>query len=260
MLPGHHPPGAEIRQARTWCDGHLMASKPFHILAVCTANICRSPATETLLRRALHEWSDSVTVSSAGLWTPGGFPACDLSVALVGQPGTGERTSGPELPAVSDSTSHDEATDPEHTSQPITLDAVRGSDLILTMDRIHRAEIATIDPPSRRKAFTLRQAAQLSAPILVALNAGELPEGAAQLPPVGDPAARLRWLADELDAGRGLAPVPPAVEVWDPADIPDPHVVGYQLHGSAIELIESSVADIVSAMRAVLEADLLGTT
>ncbi|MDZ7578541.1 MAG: hypothetical protein U0904_10275 [Candidatus Nanopelagicales bacterium] len=213
-----------------------MASPHFRVLAICSANICRSPAAETLLRRELKAWRDTVAIASAGLWTPGGFPACDLSAALVGTP-------DPDL---------------AHMSRQLTVDMVRDADLIVTADRTHRAEIATIDPRARHRAFTLRQAAHLSLPIVESFKASELPVGAPALPT--DPTARLRWLAAELDAGRGLAPVPPVLEPWDPEDVPDPHVLGYQLHSSAIDLIKASVADLVSAMRAVLKSDPLGTT
>lgn len=59
-----------------------------NILIVCTANICRSPVAEAILRDRLHahgltDWQ----VSSAGTWAAAGQPAASMSTQLLAEGG-----------------------------------------------------------------------------------------------------------------------------------------------------------------------------
>jgi protein-tyrosine-phosphatase len=59
-----------------------------HILIICTANICRSPVAEALIRdrlqkRGLDDW----TVSSAGTWAQIRGGAAENSVLVMAQQG-----------------------------------------------------------------------------------------------------------------------------------------------------------------------------
>jgi protein-tyrosine phosphatase len=55
-----------------------------HILFICTANICRSPVAEGLLRRRLEdEGLADWTVSSAGTWAQLRRGAASTSVELL---------------------------------------------------------------------------------------------------------------------------------------------------------------------------------
>lgn len=124
----------------------------FRILVVCTANICRSPASATLLQRELAPLTDigTVEVTSAGVAAVPGMPACDLSSALVGQFVAQQHPGAP-------------APDPDgHRSRRVTEQMVVEADLILALDRSHRAELARLSAASRPRTFTLRQAAGLS--------------------------------------------------------------------------------------------------
>ncbi len=59
-----------------------------HILFVCTANICRSPVAEGLLRKRLQDqFMDGWTVSSAGTWARLARGASRNSVLLMTQRG-----------------------------------------------------------------------------------------------------------------------------------------------------------------------------
>ena len=88
-----------------------------HILIVCTANICRSPVGEAVLRdrlieRGLTDW----TVGSAGTWAQWKRGASDHSVTLMEEQGfdiTG------------------------HQAQIIELEHMQQSDLILCMESGH---------------------------------------------------------------------------------------------------------------------------
>lgn len=214
----------------------------FRVLVVCTANICRSPASATLLRRefAAAGLSDVVEVESAGVSAVEGAPACDLSSALVGEfvsrHYAGQEPIEPDVDA--------------HRSRLVTTAMTQEADLILALDRSHRAALARIDPAARARTFTLRQAAGLSQVVAGYSEAGHVPPGA---PPLPDPREdRLRWWVGELDAARGLTAVgasdEPSGLQWHPEDVPDPHVVGYQVHAPAIELAEDAIMLISSGV------------
>lgn len=212
----------------------------FRILVVCTANICRSPATATLLRRELAPLTETgvFDITSAGVAAIPDLPACDLSSALVGQ-FVAQQHPGSAPP------------DPTgHRSQRVTEQMVTGADLILALDRSHRAELARLSPESRQRTFTLRQAAGLSQVIDGYLSNQELPPGAPALP--DSPEDRLRWWVVELDAARGtrVGPTTTMNEAmqWHEDDVPDPHVLGYQIHGPAIDMAESAVVILSTAV------------
>ena len=223
----------------------------FRILAVCTANICRSPATETLLRRELAPVvGPAVTVESAGVAAIDGMPACDLSSALVGEFVAKHYGSQSAVePAVG-----------AHVARLVTPEMIARSDLILALDRSHRSALARLDPAARPRTFTLRQAAGLSQVVNGYMADGQLPPGAPPVPV--DVEARLRWWVEELDAVRGTAPGPAIRSVvvaapmqWHPDDVPDPHVMGYQIHGAAIELAEQAVMMLSSGVGQIVAYD-----
>ena len=143
------------------------------------------------------------------------------------------------------------------------------ADLILGLDLTHRSHLAKLAPPARPRTFTLRQAAALSALIAASLRAGGLPEGAPPLP--AEPRGRLDWLIAEIDAARGqeaaglplllpaeasapAAPVGAPEPVPGPLDVPDPHALGYQLHGHSVALVRDAVAVLAESVRVVVAA------
>lgn len=217
---------------------------PLTILTVCTANICRSPSAATLLRRSLEPRLPGITVASAGTAAIEGYLACDLSSALIGEYVATRYPTGPTNQDMS-----------HHRSHRVTADDVQRADLILALDRSHRSALAQLSPRSRSKTFTLRQAAGASQVVTEAMLKGSLPEGAPPLPE--GTTDRFRWWLAELDAHRAFsAPAPPSAParlVFDPLDVPDPHVVGYQYHPLAVELIETGVSALADSLTAVLD-------
>jgi protein-tyrosine phosphatase len=199
---------------------------PVRILAVCTANICRSPAIELLLRSALAGAGvplDAVAVSSAGVVARDGATRCARSRSLLAAYGVDDVelwTTG---------------------ARRLTAEDVRSADLILTASREHRAAVARLLPAAQTRTFTLRQAARAAHGIA----AGPLP-AVVPLPPADDARAQLRWFVAELDAARG--------PVDDPLDddVPDPHVVGDAQHARAMTLMTTAVADLAACVRLVL--------
>ena len=118
--------------------------QPFEILILCTANMCRSPMAEHLLRHKLHErlgrsagWD--WVVSSAGTHASSGTSvhkfACEaLSEVGIMVEGARCRQATPQLLA--------------------------GADLVLTSTRAQRAWVATEQPGAVRRTFTLRHFAR----------------------------------------------------------------------------------------------------
>ena len=80
----------ETRPGRTY-------NPPIDVLVLCTANQCRSPMAEVLLRRHLERAGVDATVSSAGLYE-GGVPATDHGVAAMADRGL-DLERPPEPPA-----------------------------------------------------------------------------------------------------------------------------------------------------------------
>jgi protein-tyrosine-phosphatase len=107
----------------------------FHILFVCTGNICRSPLAEVLLRSLLSpRASEFSTVSSAGTGAMDGMRASESSVRVA-------REHGLDLSA--------------HRSTPLTRRLIDDSDLILTMSAEHRRAVLAISPAARDRTFVL---------------------------------------------------------------------------------------------------------
>ncbi|OGO12861.1 MAG: hypothetical protein A2Y53_07365 [Chloroflexi bacterium RBG_16_47_49] len=85
------------------------------ILIVCTANICRSPMAEAILKRLVSERPDAEQwfIRSAGTWAVEGFHAASLSQYTM-------QMMGMDISS--------------HQSQPVTLELIEQFDLILTME------------------------------------------------------------------------------------------------------------------------------
>jgi protein-tyrosine phosphatase len=117
--------------------GPAQLSGAFSVLAVCTGNICRSPAFEAGLRSALGADAD-VAVSSAGL---------RARVAEPIDPRMGRLLSSPL---------------PGFQARQATADLVTGADLVLVMTRAQRAALVSSVPSALRRTFTVREFAALT--------------------------------------------------------------------------------------------------
>jgi protein-tyrosine phosphatase len=96
--------------------------EPFHVLVVCTANICRSVMAEAYLSREIARRGLPVTVSSAGLLFEGRPPSDDVIAVLA--------ESGLDVSA--------------HRSQVVTPAMVETADLVVTMERRHVREVTRL--------------------------------------------------------------------------------------------------------------------
>lgn len=213
-------------------------------------NICRSPALETVLARAVRECPGTqagvITVSSAGTEAHEGAPSCDISLAMVGE---GSR---------------------EQTSRRLTAGILGDSDLILTAARTHASAAIALDRGARERTFAIRTAARLAAWVVAAgpLDVAVRKAAGEQIAPDREraetmaeplpvlPADRLRWLVTEMDAARGMPGIDPvaAAMPFGPDDIPDPHVVGFGVHRLSADLITAAGTELAAAAGLVLAA------
>lgn len=118
----------------------MTTDQRFTILAVCTANVCRSPMIELLLRASLD--ADHFEVASAGVrgWDRKPMDA-DAAAELA--------RLGHSADAFS--------------SQPIGSRLIDSADLVLTATREHRSDVLAINPRALRRSFTLVEFAALTA-------------------------------------------------------------------------------------------------
>lgn len=188
--------------------------REFSIIAVCTANICRSPAFETLLRdgTAGHAGlaSDRVFLSSVGLRAVEGRetdPAMVRAMAKLGveiPPGSSRRAADVKF---------DEA------------------DLILVATRRHRASVVRTDVTLRDRTFTYREFARFCA------EAGPRPAGQ-------DTADRLAALTAFAVKHRGeLQP-----RRAEDDDVRDPYGRNRLAYRSAARLLASTAETILDAV------------
>jgi protein-tyrosine phosphatase len=112
---------------------------PKLIVTVCTANICRSPMAEALLRHALQAEAEplrSCQVVSAGVAARKGDRISPNSVEALAK--VGLRVS-------------------DHRSQPLTQELADQADLILCMTESHRAVIGLALDPAPKNVFLWRE-------------------------------------------------------------------------------------------------------
>lgn len=110
----------------------------FSILAVCTANICRSPMIELLLRKQLDP--EKFSIGSAGVHGWNRAPVDSMVTLELAR--LGVRAAGFQSRALNDQ-------------------LINEADLILAATRDHRAHILGRSPDALRKTFTLLEFAAL---------------------------------------------------------------------------------------------------
>ncbi len=117
-----------------------------NIVVVCTANICRSPVGEAVLRQRLAEQESPAgqetrwMITSAGTWADRGQAASTFSVELMAEQGLDIS---------------------EHGSQPVTRALLNDSDLLLCMETGH-AEALRAEFP--RQAYKIHVLSEMAGP------------------------------------------------------------------------------------------------
>lgn len=120
-----------------WTDGVQKSeiSSLINILFVCTANQCRSPMAEAILRRLLADRGIDWPVASVGL-LEAGYPMVEEALAALGPDG---------------------ATMADHRSRTLSKSDVLEADIIFGMAREHVREVAVLDPEAWGRTFTLKE-------------------------------------------------------------------------------------------------------
>ena len=170
---------------------------PAHVLCVCTANVCRSPAAELLLRSGLRARlgpgaADEVVVTSAGTWATEDRPI---------EPGTAGalRRYGVDAAEVAAA-----------RSTRLTRELVAGADLVIASTAEHVRAVWRLQLASRHRTFTLGELARLTE----AVSADDLPDG--------DAGSRLRALVTRTSTLREQRHRPGMPYVNDAYDLEDP--------------------------------------
>lgn len=191
----------------------------FEILTVCTGNICRSPLAEQLLRTRLAPLE--VRVQSAGTRGLNSAPMTPEAVEVAVRLGVDER----------DATSH--------RSHFLTERDLVSPDLILTMARDHRREVAELAPSRLRNTFTIREFARITRVMPI----GDLQQAVSE---GRDPAARVRAIGVAVASHRGLVAPPD-----DPAedDVIDPFRRSRQTYDLSASQLEPAVDEVVRVLQ-----------
>lgn len=104
----------------------MNAQRRFHIVLVCTGNICRSPMAEGILRDSLSPKALSLaTVSSAGTGAMARLPASEHSVTVCAEQGIDIAS---------------------HRSRPLSRYLIEESDLVLGMEECHSTGALSLAP------------------------------------------------------------------------------------------------------------------
>jgi len=156
----------------------------YRIVVVCTANICRSPMAEAMIRqglRAAGAEAAGVVVESAGVYGHEGSPIAPGSASALAALGIEEDG---------------------HRGRLLTPAIVGAADLVLTMEERHRAAILAGTPEAHGRTFALREFARLAGGQETLAGAGV--------------AERARALVADAGARRAALPWPGVDDVPDP--------------------------------------------
>ncbi|CAN7469718.1 low molecular weight phosphatase family protein [Terrabacter sp. LjRoot27] len=178
------------------------------ILFVCTGNICRSPYAERRLRQLLPD--TGVPISSAG------------TGAMVGS-GIESETSEQLRRLGADVTGF--------AARAATAQMLDGSELVLTMTRAQRGEVARLHPAAMRRIFALGDFADLC-------------RSSQTWRPIVPTHPWLPQVVTEAAAARGTVAPQEAVDV----DVVDPYGRSSKTHTEAFDRIEDFLAVVVAAL------------
>ncbi len=176
------------------------------VLVVCTANVCRSPMGEALLRRSVEAKGLDVVVRSAGVRVPG-LPVDPDAVRALAAHGLDIST---------------------HEPRQATRDLLRadGEDLVITMTREHVRDIVSIDRAAWPRTFSLPELVRRSRAVR---PGGHEPGWAGWLAAVGEGrTARDLMVPDRSD------------------DIDDPYGMSLSAHQHTAEMIAALLGEVTA--------------
>lgn len=178
------------------------------ILFICTGNICRSPYAERRLRQLLPD--AGLPIASAGT---GAVVAADIEQA------TGEqlRRLGADVTGFA--------------ARAVTPQLLDSAELVLTMTRAQRGEVARLRPAAMHRIFALGDFADLC-------------RASATWRPIAPSRPWLPQVVTEAAAARGTVAPRDVSEI----DVVDPYGRSTRTHSEASERIEDFLAVVVAAM------------
>lgn len=140
--PGPAVTNGATRAVTTPTNGQPAEAEFFGVLAVCTGNVCRSPATERLLLKNLDRATPwTFALGSSGTAALVGQPIHPLTVHALAELGVDARG---------------------HVARNVSEAQLAQADLVLTATRAHRIPLVGLHPPVRERTFTLREFARLA--------------------------------------------------------------------------------------------------
>ena len=112
------------------------------VLFVCTGNSCRSVMAKALLEKKLKEKNrDDVEVLSAGIMMLGGLSATEPTIDILKREDID--VSG-------------------HSSQKVTKEMLKKSDIILVMEHLHEQRVLELAPETKNRLFLLKEFAKIN--------------------------------------------------------------------------------------------------
>lgn len=211
----------------------------FDILAVCQANVCRSPSIQQLLLTRLAPGRiippRLISIASGGFAPSVGAAPCTRIMR-------GELSS--EALA---------AFEQSHVAREVTPGELEGANLVLTAGLVERASSVRLDVSVRERTFTLVEAALLAEHVL---------EGA-PVPLKLTGTERLHWLVREMDMRRGSLALtqtrrrrpwtrPWASEEFSDLDLPDPHTSHAVTHSMLQKRMLTAVDSLANSLTVTL--------
>lgn len=195
-------------------------SSSFHVLTICTGNICRSPLAEHLLASHLSDIPE-ITVASAGTEALVGEPMFDVTCQIAESFGLPDTKT--------------------HRSRQVDEQILTDADLILTMSRSHRRSVVKLSPRVTRRVFTIREFGRLAAATTDETLAEEM-----DLVDADDVSARLSAAVRAVSASRGL---PGTQARPEDDDVVDPYQRDTKTHQESAAQLEIAVEPAVELLR-----------
>ena len=123
----------------------------YKILFACTANVCRSPMAEAILKNLVKKENleEFISVDSFAIWGADGYPPSGLSQKVAKEHGLN----------ISD-----------HESQSISPAIIKQGNLILCMTPQHKEDLLQVFPQLDTIVFTLTEFGKESAPAKNAID------------------------------------------------------------------------------------------
>ena len=206
----------------------------FNVLFVCAANVCRSPTAVRVFAGALTDSTEFVRSASSGVWANGSDGWCPAAQRWIGK--------------------HKVVVEDVRSRPPRQLTTVQmeHAGLIVAVDPYVKAAAVRIDLQARNKVFTLVEAVALAEAVraTMARQSGAI---ALELQPPPRPGQeRMAWLVQEMNAARGLVPVPSSRRGLDPLDPHDPQA--RTSHRRSLRNLTEQVQSLAASLESVAQS------